>query len=110
MISLRARRLLAASVLAVSAAAFFLAYRSTPDGADGMLRLAVLFGVLLVAGTLAFGLALWLLRCPRCGKNLGRSIAGGDRLGEKSSVHAFVALIRPLHCEACGFEERHDGS
>jgi len=104
--SLRARRWLSALVLVASALGFLGVYSSTADDLDGLLRMAKLFAALLVLGTLAFGLSVWLLRCPRCGANVAPKAVGG--IGEKSVVTTLVALLRPLSCPKCGFREGED--
>lgn len=102
--SLRARRWLSAGVL-VAALLGFLALFVTNDSGDldGMLRMTTLVAALMVLGTLAFGLSVWLLRCPRCGANVARKAVGGA--GEKSAVNTLVALLRPLSCPKCGYRE-----
>lgn len=105
MASLRARRWLGASVLAACLLGFLALFATSDDGElDGVLRTAYLVAALMVLGTLAFGLSVWLLRCPRCGANVARGAVGGG--GEKSVVTTLVALLRPLACSRCGYREQ----
>ncbi|MBK8994168.1 MAG: hypothetical protein IPM35_00245 [Myxococcales bacterium] len=105
MASLRARRWLSAGVL-VACLLGFLALFATNDAGDldGVLRTTYLVAALMVLGTLAFGLSVWLLRCPRCGSNVARGAVGGG--GQKSVVTTLVALLRPLSCSECGYREQ----
>jgi len=103
--SLRARRWLSAGVLIACLLGFLALFGTSDDGElDGVPRTAYLVAGLMVLGTLAFGLSVWLLRCPRCGANVARGAVGGG--GEKSVVTTLVALLRPLSCSECGYREQ----
>lgn len=82
---------------------FFAALRQTDDDLDGLLQLGYLFAGILVLSTLAFGLSVWLLRCPRCGASVIRSAT--HSLGEKSVVETLVTLLRRVVCPDCGYRE-----